>query len=478
MYPIQLPKGITNFPVITIFIACLFLVFTWSNCTSGETELTSEVIPQDSTTVELPKQSIEVPLSKLKATTKFTLDPVRDTVLELGSGSSIKVAANSIVTMSGEPVKVPIQIQLNEVRKASEIILSGAPMRYYDENGEETWMETSGMFELTASAQGQALKIAEGKAIQVDFASATDQNVGFWHFDENLGNWINLDINPPIAKRLERKVEKTPASPTNRAIKAVLGNPKKILPPFKIDYRLFPSLKEFRNLEWEYAGKDPAKNPRNNPDFFNPWSNILINKKANNSYTLTFSRADEQLIVPVRPCFRRAKDLEAFNQSMAAYEGQQKEIAEQKKNIEQRNALAEQQLNFVRSAQIENFGIYNWDKLIKLDEAVQFASDFDFGTEIPEHLQGGINVFLITGEGGRSVVKFPRRDWSRFSFVPSMENKLIALLPDGKVAVFLQEDFEQEKAALQAASRGRYQFKMKVLPQKIETVKDLDKILS
>ena len=444
---------------------------------------------------EKPKQSVAPPIGHLKKGIQLTVNPARDTVLELASGSTLKVEANTIVTMSGAVVKTPIQIQLNEVRKASEIILSGAPMRYFDENGEENWMETAGMFEIQAFSQGEMLKIAEGKAIQVDFASQTDQNVGFWHFDEALGNWVNLEINPPVAKRIALKptseesgafkeqlsgsvsTDQQQIKDLPPAINAVLGNPKKILPPFKIDYHKYPSLKEFRNLEWEYAGADPEKNPRNSDSFYEPWSNITIEKASSTTYELTFSRADETLVVPVRPCFRRAKDLAAFNESMAAYEEQRTELKAKQDKQKQQAKFAEQQNNFIRSATISKFGVYNWDALIKLREAVRFRSEFDFGIEIPEHLQNQITVFLITGKKDRSVIKFPKYDWAHFSFVPSMNNKMIAILPGGKAAVFLQKDFNRESASLLEANNGMYRFKMRLIPETIKEIEDLEKIL-
>ncbi|PHN08129.1 hypothetical protein [Flavilitoribacter nigricans] len=426
-----------------------------------------------------PKQLVAAPIPEISDFFEvFTIDPTLDTTFQTQSGTRVYVPANSIVNTEGALVNEMVEIRFREIRKAHEIIASGIPMRYFDETGSESWMQTAGMFEVNGSLRGEQVAIAAGKTITVEFAAETSEPVDFWYFDAVSGNWANkaqnttgtenLPVSDPDA--LPGEVAPPPPPP----IQPVIGNPKKILPPLKIDYKFFPELKEFRNLEWEYTGP-AADNPRNDPSFFDKWDNLVINKGTGSSYRLTFSRSGESLDVPVRPCFRRAKDLEAFNQSMTAYRKKQQEYDAYVIREQERETFRQRQYGFIRQVSIQEFGIFNWDYLIKADVALPLVADFDFEVQLPEHLEKDIIVYLITGEG-RSVISFPKYDWARFSYRPEMDNRLVAVLPDGRVAVFSQEQFNAEKDQLQNARNQAYQFKMKVLPDRVDNLQDLEQI--
>ena len=425
------------------------------------------------------KQEIEAPIPEINNFSEsFEVDPTQDTTILTESGTKIHIPANSIVDKNGALVVEKIEIRIKEIRTAHEIIASGIPMRYYDENGEESWMQTAGMFEIDGYLKGEKVEIAPNKMISVDFTTEIKDACDFWFFDKETGNWQNKATNttaidnPEIA-RIDEEIKKM--APPPRPIQPVIGDPQKILPPFKIDYRYFPELKEFRELEWEYTGS-VEDNPRNDPSFFEGWKDIIIKKGAGGTYVLTFNRDHQSLDVPVRPCFRRAKDLEAFNKSMSSYNEKRKVYDAYVKREQERKAFRERQSSFIRQMGIQEFGIYNWDYLIKREKALPVYADFDFEDQLREDLENEVIVYLITGDG-RTVISFPKRSWRDFSFLPDLDNKLVAVLPGGRIALFSQEQFDAEMKNLREARFKTYEFEMKVLPEQVDNIKDLEQII-
>ena len=67
---------------------------------------------------------------------------------------------------------------------------------------------------------------------------------------------------------------------------------------------------------------------------------------------------------------------------------------------------------------------------------------------------------------------------TQFRYSPSWDNKLVAILPGNKVAVFTQEDFKQQEKDLLGSNAARYTFKMRLLDQPVQSVADVAKALN
>lgn len=157
---------------------------------------------------------------------------------------------------------------------------------------------------------------------------------------------------------------------------------------------------------------------------------------------------------------------------------QQKQIIEEyeqaklvRLNVEKNRQKVEARV--VRRFAIKKFGIYNYDRFVNDKSRIHLAASFDFGQAIDFN---NITVFLITDFNGPSVVKFYKSTWDKFSFDPSKPNRLLAVLPDDKVAYFSQADFDQ--LDIEAIKQARsYKFSMKVSDQPISELIDLEKVL-
>lgn len=414
------------------------------------------------------------------APTIRVIQPEKPTVLTLKTGATITIPAAVFVTLDNRPVTKPVEIHFREYHKAHEIIASGIPMRVYDAQGKEQWMQTTGMFDVQGYSEGQPVKIAEGKTITVDLPSNTDGNCEFWYFDPKIGNWEVLGAAPAQRDSLQPEklteqeaIEQVTKSLPRQPAKPVLVNKEKPVLDFDINYDALPELKNVGGILWQYAGNDPKQDPANNRAMLERrWDYAKVEPTDQpNVFLMTLTQGREKLSLPVQACRSRAN----FEKAMADYREQYKKYEAKREKALERIAFQEDQAEFVRSFQIERLGIYNWDYLLKREDAVPVVADFDFGSDVPANMKKEITVCLITGEG-RTVITFPYSDWRNFTFSPGMGNRMVAILPGNQVATFSQEDFTREAAAIRQAKGKPYVFKMNVLQEKISSIADLKKV--
>ncbi|MBX2872941.1 MAG: hypothetical protein KTR30_12595, partial [Saprospiraceae bacterium] len=60
---------------------------------------------------------------------------------------------------------------------------------------------------------------------------------------------------------------------------------------------------------------------------------------------------------------------------------------------------------------------------------------------------------------------------------PSMDNKLIAVLPDNQVALFKQSSFKKNEKELVAARGKSYTFDMEVREEPVQKLNDLKEVI-
>ncbi len=140
-----------------------------------------------------------------------------------------------------------------------------------------------------------------------------------------------------------------------------------------------------------------------------------------------------------------------------------------KREREEGERQAEEQ-KILRRLEVAKFGIYNCDKLINWDNNVPFAANFEF--DVPVEFND-ITVFLITEVNGKAVISFRKGSWERFLIDPKRSNKLIAVLPGNKIAVYTSEQMKQVDWAKVKAEK-KYTFKMKTVDKKIDSPEALE----
>lgn len=124
----------------------------------------------------------------------FTIDASKDTVIKLPNGTSISIPSESFEMQDGSNVKGEYTLLYREFHDAVDILLSGIPM---DINimGERRTLRTAGMFEIDAQQGDSKLKIKDGKAVDVRFASRyKDSNYDFFYMNPETGLWEWVDL--------------------------------------------------------------------------------------------------------------------------------------------------------------------------------------------------------------------------------------------------------------------------------------------
>ncbi|MEM9819529.1 MAG: hypothetical protein AAF985_00595, partial [Bacteroidota bacterium] len=151
--------------------------------------MTSSTTPTESTLgqeIAPPFKNVSVELEEIQVE-----DPTKENTITMSSGSIITIPANAFVDKNGQPITSPVKLTYREFFETSELIASGIPMRVANENGGEEWMQTAGMFELQGFHNDEKAFIADGKSVEVSYASEVEGNYDFWYFDETTGSWEN-----------------------------------------------------------------------------------------------------------------------------------------------------------------------------------------------------------------------------------------------------------------------------------------------
>jgi hypothetical protein len=410
-------------------------------------------------------------------------DPSQPAVLRLPSGTELRVPAHCFLDEAGQPVSTPVEIRFREFHDAADIIASGIPMHAPGPDGQRGWLQTAGMFELRGQSDGRPIAIAPGQAVTVDLASKVDGPYDFWQFDEARNHWVNQGIvntPPPLNQaaqeaaaeqqreiaRLERLTARPPAAPqpTPEADKLVFSD---------LDTRLCPELPSDSAPALVYAGQEESKDPKNNSWITRPgiWRKKELKPAGEKGlYQLTLV-GESVYSIPVKLALEGG-NLEA---AQAAYRAVMAEYQANLELLRERQVLMEQQAAFRRAMSVQGFGLYNYDVLWKMPDAIPLMANFDLG-RLPEEVKETVTVYLVTGSG-RTVIALPYSDWDRFRFRPDDDNKLLAVLPNDQVALFTQSDFQAALPELEQARGQRYVFKMRLMEQPLGGMADLRSLL-
>lgn len=457
------------------------LVFNCNNSDSkSATDVNAETITatDEANNAELKNQQVSPPLENVDVPYQsFAVQPASAQTIQLDNGGSIEIPASAFVNKNGQPVEEPVEVRYREFHDAAEIIASGIPMSVKTEEGKVEWMQTAGMFELKGyTANQEEVFIADQKAIMVNMASKVDGNYDFWYFDPEQGNWEsqgNVGAQPNPQKAAAEKEVRAMVQTANRPpVKPIPFDRSKPSLNFELSYHDFPELTDKRGIVWQYAGNDSKKDPANNAWIFErQWEDINLEGDGTDSkYQLTLKEGNTSYSIPVYPSQKDqdyAAAKAAYDKKMAAYQAV-------KETLKNRQAVAQQNYEFVRSFQVQNFGIHNYDILYKRPNRMQLAADFNFeGLENQDLLKPMVTVYLITGDQ-RVVIPFSRNSWARFSFDPKADNKLVALLPGNRMATLSQKEFEAQLPQIRQ-SNGNYQFQMNLVDQPVESVADMQK---
>lgn len=131
-------------------------------------------------------------------TVEQVMDAATGGVLSLGNGTEIHVPAHAFVNHEGQPVSGAVTIAYTEIDEPASILISGIPLNYGDKSNPSV-MESAGMFDLSASAQGQPVELGEGKSIKTIISSNVEgDKYDFFQLNAEGNTWNKLGSTEPV----------------------------------------------------------------------------------------------------------------------------------------------------------------------------------------------------------------------------------------------------------------------------------------
>ncbi len=385
----------------------------------------------------------------------IVVDTQKDSLYKLDKGGHIYVPANSFVHLSGEMVSGSVEISIEKYTSLSDIILSGIPMKY-DSAGIEYDFTSAGMYNISGKKDNEPIAIAPQKSIEVGITSYIEDSpcFNFYQLNEN-GNWNYLSTeeathNPDFPKDL------------------IIPEEPKVIQGEELVFDLnIQKMSKYDNSElqfflWQYDGLNSDtidKAILSNINYKN--LELIKTTKSQWSYDLKLKDKNKTVTIPVKPAFTE-ENIEAAMQ----------EYKKALKTIEANQAAADaiEQGNFLRVSSIQNFGIYNYDRVINDPERIKVSATFDVGKEYSNEF---ITVYLISREQN-AVISYGSYTFDKFSFNPVHNNILVATLPNNEVAVMDTKTFKNNTSL---GKTNAIHFKLNLLDQLVTNSKELDDLI-
>ncbi|MBI3135828.1 MAG: hypothetical protein HYZ14_14215 [Bacteroidetes bacterium] len=425
--------------VFTYLVPLLLL-----SCSGGTGENSSE---SDSLTASI----INPPLKgDFQNDTVFVIDPTIENRVETPNGSSVVIPANTLVDADGNVIAEPSEISFVQYHSAVDILASGIPMTY-DSAGASHNFESAGMFSLHGESQDKPVFIKSGAAINVNLASDKDEAFNFYQMNEQSGHWTYEHAPQPVLSNQRYDPSVKPIEPkkaTNGAFVLDLN----------FDLSSYSELSVFSGIVWEYTGEHDSLDPRNNKEVASTkWTDFELTPTYEKAYEylLTMKNKTKSFTTKVMA----ALNGDDFDQAMSTFQTKKVEIAQKMDRL---------QKPYIRSVSIGNFGTYNYDYIHSMQDPQPMVADFDFGTRNndKEHAL----VFVMYPETG-VVVNYPQDQWKLFALDKKQDGKVLAILPDNQLAVCKND-------LAQSYGKQKYTFKMTVLPEKVTSKQDLERIIA
>lgn len=235
-----------------------------------------------SCTKEKPFKPVAPPFKAVSIPTDTaSFDPSKPKVLNLSGGSSVEVPANAFVDADGNFITEPVTLSCREIKSAADIVVSGIPMTFTDENGEEQQFKSAGMFDIRGTAGGKEIFIAEDKSIKVNFASPVEGDYDLFYLEEE-------QVKAEAAGIIPAAMAQAPAASLSQARWIRLTDNAEQVPDaddleqFSLSYDTaqYPEAKALQDISWKIK-KGETNNPlvaANKAILEEKWQQVSLSK--------------------------------------------------------------------------------------------------------------------------------------------------------------------------------------------------------
>ena len=410
----------------------------------------------------------------------YTINANTGATLFYKSGSKIKIPANAFVNKNGNIINGEVKLQYREFHDPVDFFLSGIPMTY-DSAGTTFHFESAGMMEINAIYNGEPVYVNQDNQIQIEMASVQPgNNYNLYYLDTVFKKWINKGKDSTTIILAEQKQQST-----DEVTIPVPLKPEKPRVADESKYRFdikaegMEELVIYKGIEFEI---EDGQN-------FNPrlydiiWDDIRLTK-IKGKYKITLVKGNSSRSFVVYPVVDEAdyeNALKVFDKKYREYLVVVKMKKKREKEQRKKMRATLQKLDLasklelmseiaMRSFAINSFGIWNWDKPIRLPEGAKMLAKFEDENGNP--INSTIN---LKDKRRNSLFRF-RNGWGSyraFQFNPKSRNLLWTVLPEGKLAVFRPEDFD----AIDVTAKKNV-FTMAIIDKEFESFDEIKKVLS
>ncbi|MEM9821589.1 MAG: hypothetical protein AAF985_10975 [Bacteroidota bacterium] len=402
---------------------------------------------------------------------------------QLANGGHIRIPPNALINELGEVVTGKVEAKYREFHEVGTIFLAGIPMSMQTEKGRQHF-QTAGSFQLEVQQNGKDLQLRTGQQAQVKMASwEKEDNYDFYFLDENQRAWTFKGTAPAevnkaklTATKQVKKMRKGLPFPLNRRYLAFNYN-------IIVDVYMNDNLKsvnhdfikdkmEAYGLGWadievrstiDYQGKKiPAglmlwRSGSNNkiPDWTNKRYAKMEQVRGKRYRLSMYSKdssqhfsAEMDWVMPLKSLFAFSPEewVDNYQANIQKIEAEQQRIA--------------QMAEAFRTFELAEFGIYNWDRLMKEEERVELMAHFDFDVPVDERLNA-MEIFYVSGDN-KSLIRLQNHAERPIALVPDPQARIFSILPNNRLALITAEEYALiDFAALRKEENPEHRFLMK-----------------
>ncbi|MGH1334999.1 MAG: hypothetical protein ACRBFS_02650 [Aureispira sp.] len=443
---------------------------------------------------------IEPPIPELApAYQDFAINAQEESVFTLASGTVVTVPANALIDATGQLVKGQATIKYREYHDATSVVLSGIPMDY-SSNKQKHHFQTAGMFDIVGEQTGKPLSIKAGSGIRVDLASFEEEsNYNLFALHQEKG-WQFVDYVPPTPN-LQRQVLDQKIKSLSKKIGRTVSpyfvfNYDGILDvsfkenPLSAQHRANSKLRKkfkaysidaYKSSIYRYVPYEDTNYPadmliwRNVGKRFPSWARykqcaLSLELLKGKTYKITAQYQGKKfegkisMVVPLKYLFDYTPNRWKNERATILKDISSKE-EKYREELEQLRLRKEQQAEVIRSFTIAGFGVYNYDRLMKASDKIEILANFD----VPTVKQ--LDWVLCLPEDGKTVIKYPLKDWEKVVLLPNNKARFVSILPDKRVAVYSAEAYQalDFETLSQSQERPKVDFKLEMVVEELES---------
>ncbi len=477
-------------PIYKLIIVCVCISSVFS-CNQKTTKSISS--NKQKSVVRSPFKNVNLPIET------FVVNPGQDQILTTANGSKIIINKESLVNENGELIKEPVTISLESFMDPAEIMTAGIPMKYSDESTKSSPFQSAGMFDIQATTNsGTKVMINQAHPVSMELATyRTEKGFDNYYLDTMTGKWTkteadNLHLNldkEDVKKQLAKLKSKTAfngnlfvfnfnllldefLNDNYESIYPYIVNKKKKLPSKLLKYGVEAEdiwdyqLVMLNNNEvpaalivWEKVSKEK----------FPIWTknqNAKHQKLDGNLYELSIENPNnkgEIFKTKIRPKMTIKSLFKVDPEKWSSDFAQTlKEIEEQEVTLSKMNDLS-------RTLQINQFGIYNCDRLYK--EPNSYLSNVEFTFPKGKHGFTPDRIFYVSTRD-KICIDYEIRKENTLTLCSDPTASLFTVLEGDVLAQVPSE--ELMKCSNEKLGKQTLTFKSKA---KIHSVKDLKKLM-